>query len=921
MGSAESRSRADEEPIEIATLKREDPVDFTKEILPVLRKNCLACHSQSKSKGDLVLETPETIRKGGAEGPAVVAGKGMESLLLVAAAHTDELYMPPKRNKVGARNLTPRELGLIKLWIDQGAKGSAARQDLVEKWHRLPAGRSPVRAVAVTEDGSRAACSRANRVFVYDLQRGGLSARLTDLAVVERGVYASGEVGIAHLDEVQALAFHPRGDVLASAGFRTVKLWRRQPSRVRLRLPSSGVPVLCVAVGADGRRLAAGGEDGKIRLWNLVPGAQPGEPRVLEGGGALRSLCFSADGRVLVSGSLDKTLRVWDGADGRLVRTIETPAAVHSVCFSGAADVAVGGADGVVRLLALEVQAAGDKKAAGGKAAEGEAAPAPRELKGHGGPVNGLCAVGASGARLLSGSEDGTVKLWDVAQAKELRSMKHGEPVTAVAASPDGKLLASAGGGRTTKIWNAADGKPLFETKGEAKSIREHERLERRAKIFASRVQAAKGELDGAQKDLAKKDEAVKKAGEAIDGAKKAIVEKEAALKKAESAEKPDKKAIDKARKEVEGAKGNLEKAQRTRNDAELDGKRATERVTSRKKVLEVEEGDHQKRQAELQDAAKRRGDAEGPIRAVAFTADGSSILSAGDRGLLESWHVPSGAPREAFGAHEGGILAVDVTSRGDWISAGRDGSIVVWEPGPRWVLEKTLGDVDDSSIFSDRVLALDFSPDGTLLATGGGEPSRQGELKIWKLEDGSLVRDLGGVHSDSLFAVEFSPCGRYLASAGADRFVRVVRLEDGKLLGSYEGHTHHVLGVSWKADGKTLASCGADKVVKVWNVETREPRRTIGGFGKQITDLEFVGDSDNVLTSCADSSVRLHQSGSGKQVRSFGGSSDFVYAVAATPAGDTVVAGGYDGVLRVWDGKKGPERMKFESPPPLREF
>ena len=75
------------------------------------------------------------------------------------------------------------------------------------------------------------------------------------------------------------------------------------------------------------------------------------------------------------------------------------------------------------------------------------------------------------------------------------------------------------------------------------------------------------------------------------------------------------------------------------------------------------------------------------------------------------------------------------------------------------------------------------------------------------------------------------------------------------------------------------------------------------------------------MLTSCADSSVRLHQSGSGKQVRSFGGSSDFVYAVAATPAGDTVVAGGYDGVLRVWDGKKGPERMKFESPPPLREF
>ena len=61
--------------LSIAELKRTGTVDFEKEILPVLKNNCLACHNQTKAKGDLILETPQTILKGGETGPAVVAGK------------------------------------------------------------------------------------------------------------------------------------------------------------------------------------------------------------------------------------------------------------------------------------------------------------------------------------------------------------------------------------------------------------------------------------------------------------------------------------------------------------------------------------------------------------------------------------------------------------------------------------------------------------------------------------------------------------------------------------------------------------------------------------------------------------------------------------------------------------------------------
>ena len=110
-------------PIAITEVKHEGPVDFEKEILPIFRRNCLACHSATEAESDLVLETPQTILKGGSEGPAVVMGKGVDSLLLKMASHQKEPFMPPPDNDVKAKALTPDELGLIKLWIDQGAKG------------------------------------------------------------------------------------------------------------------------------------------------------------------------------------------------------------------------------------------------------------------------------------------------------------------------------------------------------------------------------------------------------------------------------------------------------------------------------------------------------------------------------------------------------------------------------------------------------------------------------------------------------------------------------------------------------------------------------------------------------------------------------------------------------------------------------
>src|SRR5207249_2565200 len=119
--------------------------------------------------------------------------------------------------------------------------------------------------------------------------------------------------------------------------------------------------------------------------------------------------------------------------------------------------------------------------------------------------------------------------------------------------------------------------------------------------------------------------------------------------------------------------------------------------------------------------------------------------------------------------------------------------SVVVWEMNPAWTLERTIGDIDDPELLADRVLALDFSSNGSLLATAGGEPSRSGELKLWNVADGKLALALSEAHHDTIFSVDFSADGKLLASGGADKAVRVFDVADGRQVKLFEGHTHHV--------------------------------------------------------------------------------------------------------------------------------
>jgi eukaryotic-like serine/threonine-protein kinase len=202
-----------------------------------------------------------------------------------------------------------------------------------------------------------------------------------------------------HTGPVHAVAFHPRGGQLASAGTdSTVRVWNLATGEeVRLFTVKEGA-VNSVVYHPDGVELASAGADGMVRIWDLVTGSQVRD--LPPGGSVVNGLAYRPDGRRLAAACADGQVRVWD-----------LPAGEQTLV-----------------------------------------------LKGHAGAVNGL-AFCPDGRRLATCGADGTVRLWEMQTGQEILSLGSlkGEAST-VAFSPDGQRLAAAGGTELSpklRVWES----------------------------------------------------------------------------------------------------------------------------------------------------------------------------------------------------------------------------------------------------------------------------------------------------------------------------------------------------------------------------------------------------------------------------------------------------------------------------------
>ena len=420
-------------PIAVVRPERTDRVSFHREILPVLQANCLPCHNQTRAKAGLILETPETMVKGGDSGTALVPGKPAASPLLQAAAHqSEDSLMPPADNKVNAVNLTPGELGLLWLWIEQGAYAEAAEAAALN-WQSIPTNWVSSFAVALTEDGKSVAVARANRVSLYDAKTGRPTGRLLDPKLG----------GGAQRDLVSALAFSPDGELLAAAGFREVRIWQRQPVASEPAWPAgAGIHWLAATFSPDLSQLATLSTDGQL------------EVRASKNGRIIRSWPIHAAPRAHL---------VWT-PDGKWIATAGTNQTVYVVSVEGKSEPFARALSAEVTALAwfdqgrqLATVIAGTNTIQTWRLPEGT--PTPTQLEstgertGHAAAITALASEAGGGGGFVSAGADGVVRRWSADPGTAPQEVRvEGAIVRLVPVGTGARFLATLAAGGATLL-------------------------------------------------------------------------------------------------------------------------------------------------------------------------------------------------------------------------------------------------------------------------------------------------------------------------------------------------------------------------------------------------------------------------------------------------------------------------------------
>ncbi len=283
-----------------------------------------------------------------------------------------------------------------------------------------------------------------------------------------------------------------------------------------------------------------------------------------------------------------------------------------------------------------------------------------------------------------------------------------------------------------------------------------------------------------------------------------------------------------------------------------------------------------------------------GPVKTVAVSGDGQSVLSGSFDTSAILWSQESESAEQVLRFHSDAVNAVAFLKDGRMATAGADARIAIWTRGrdqPDRILEGHQG----------PVVALAVLPDGASLASASWDRT----VRLWSLADGTQ-RVLEG-HAQNVNGVAFTPDGQRLVSVGYDLSLRIwplangapvittlpsplnavlvtsdgeiatgaadgkVRMltPDGAIAGEVQAGLTPIVALAGSGDGALLAAAGVGGTIAIIDRKARNVVRTIVGPGLPVWSAAFLPDNETLLTGGADGKVRRWNTRTGEPLGS----------------------------------------------------
>ena len=279
-----------------------------------------------------------------------------------------------------------------------------------------------------------------------------------------------------------------------------------------------------------------------------------------------------------------------------------------------------------------------------------------------------------------------------------------------------------------------------------------------------------------------------------------------------------------------------------------------------------------------------------GSVRTMVYSPVNPLVIaSAGDSRAVMLWDLQNDTVT-TLGSHADTVNAVAFSPDGQLLASGGDDyACKLWDvPLKRRVA--TFEHIVDRS--RTQIKAVDFSPDGQLLATAGID------VKLWNVQTRAEIGTLE--HGKWVFALAFSPDGQFLATGDATGQVNVWDVQRQQIVTQFTGDATTVYTVKFSPDGKVLAGAGYAGEIGLWKVENWERLGTLSVSATVFT-IDFSPDS-TTLASTGYESVNLWAVSTGEKIASLTGHAGWVNAIAFSPDGETLISGGDDETLRLWE-------------------